>query len=77
MDVLATELLGTVDEAEEAALKEIFDPEDDENTPTPTPKHGMAQTGSGSATGDSAKAARSIRRGIFKAASLQDKLLEK
>lgn len=78
MDVLATELLGTVDEAEEA-LKEILDPDD--NTPTPTPNNEMAaQSESGSssgATADSAKAAQSIRRGIFKAASLQDKLLEK
>ncbi|KAM7195432.1 Integral peroxisomal membrane peroxin domain containing protein [Naviculisporaceae sp. PSN 640] len=80
MDVLATELLGTVDEAEEA-LKEILDP--DNSTATPTKNNGMqaqSESGSGSgsgATADSAKAARSIRRGIFKAASLQDKLLEK
>ncbi|KAM7221077.1 putative PEX24 peroxisomal biogenesis factor 24 [Rhypophila decipiens] len=75
MDVLATELLGTVDEEEEA-LTDIYDPDD--NASTTTTNNGMAShSEAGSTTADSAKAARSIRRGIFKAASLQDKLLEK
>ncbi|KAK3325227.1 integral peroxisomal membrane peroxin-domain-containing protein [Apodospora peruviana] len=71
MDLLANELLGTVDEA---ALQEMYDPE---STATATPNNEAAQPEPASGAPDSAKTARSLRRGIFKAASLQDKLLEK
>ena len=71
MDLLANELLGTVDEDD--SLQEIYDPDD-----PATPTIEMSQPSeSGLTTADSAKTARTLRRGLFKAASLQDKLLEK
>jgi len=61
MDDFATVML------HEAGLQDPDDNDDD----------AQLSSSSNAGTGDSAKTARSLRRGIFKAASLQDKLLEK
>jgi len=76
MDELTSDFLSAADEANLARqLDSNTHNQDDPETTTPQdPASGGSGPGSG---GGSASKARTLRRGIFKAASLQDKLLEK